>query len=243
MKKDTTYYNHEGRQYSQKRYPTVSTDYVHFFFKKRLEILIELLTRIIPHVSSPASLIEVGCADGVVLRSIQGKFPQIERLVGVDISPDMVEEAKKQSPKSIEFHVRDREVFGNFDVVVEVGVINLSDFETEILSAKKNLKQEGYFIASLASKTSLRTILKFNKYNDGFKHLLKFKEYEDILRLHFTIVDAIPYGLFVPFLWKFPRLARIIQPRVEVLMGSISPDLFHEKIYLLKLPPILDISI
>lgn len=232
MLKDTVYYNKEVSMYSQKRYPETSTDYVHFFFKKRRAILMRILRDVVRMHPEASALLEVGCADGVILRNINEQFPQFKKLVGVDLSPGMVAEAIEQSPKDIEFHVRTNETQPYFDVVVEVGVLNLADLEGEFTFAKRSLKSGGYYICSLASRTSLRSRLKNTSIH--FAHNFSFSEYEQILREHFSILEEEAYALFVPFLWKVPFLGRLLQPIFEVVGKIAWTDLFHEKIYLLK---------
>ncbi len=234
MNKDTTYYNNEGPIYSQKRYPGVSTEYIHFFFKRRKDILMDILSSLLQNDSHEKSLIEVGCADGVVIRSIHLQFKNITRLIGIDASPAMIETAKKISPYEIEFKVRANEHYGKFDMVVEVGVVNLTDFGTELRFAQDHMKPEGYYICTLASKTSLLSIFKSKAVYTAFNHLMSFKEYEEQLRKDFDITMSKPYGLFIPYIWKVPTLARIIQPLAETLLQPFVPRLFHEKIYLLK---------
>lgn len=180
-----------------------------------------------------ASLLEVGCADGVIIRGIKNYFPQFTQLVGVDVSPAMIAEAIGQSPQDMDFYVRDRDIYGAFDIIVEVGVVNLTDMETEFIFAKKNMKPGGYYICSLASKTSSRSRMKMKP--TDFVHHLSFKEYEDALSKHFTIVSSEAYGLFIPLIWKIPFLGRSLQSIMEVMGKLCCPQLFHEKIYLLRL--------
>ncbi len=233
MNKDTDFYNKEGTLYSQKRYPTIDTDYVHFFFKRRRDLLMNFINLVSKKTPSN-SLIEVGCADGVVINYIANRYSFFNKLVGIDLSEKMIKKAKKSSDK-IEFYIRDKEYFGNFDYVVEIGVINLTDFDTEINFAKKNLKTDGYFICSLASITSLRIRLKkFNKNKDEFNNLLTYREYEQKLKESFKIIKQVPYGLFIPYIWKWPLFARTFQPFFEYTFQNLTPNLFHEKIYLLK---------
>ncbi len=233
MSKDTNFYNKEGAVYSQKRYPVISTDYVHFFFKKRRAILMRMLRDISATYPQMTALLEVGCADGVIIRGIKSYFPKFTQLVGVDISPAMIAEAIGQSSGDIDFYVRDRDVYGAFDVVVEVGVVNLTDMEMEFIFVKKNMKHGGYYICSLASRTSSRSRLKFN--HTDFANHLSFEEYEEAISSHFVIVEAESYGLFVPIIWKIPFLGRLLQLFAEVVGKICCPQLFHEKIYLLRL--------
>lgn len=232
--KNTEYYNNEDLLYSAKRYPKVDTDYVHFFFKQRLKILISILKEITIGKQN-LNLLEVGCADGIVARTISEDIPAVNKIVGIDISPKMIEQAKFQNKLSLcEFHVRGDEVQGaTYDIVVEVGVVNLTDRHIEYKYALDHLNPGGYYICTLASSTSLRSRLKTQDHKGGFAHLLTYKEYEEELRKIFDIVDSKMYGLFIPMIWKIPLVARFIQAH-EGIGTHIFPSLFHEKIYVLK---------
>lgn len=233
MFKDTAYYNKEVSVYSQKRYPETSTDYVHFFFKKRREMLMGLIKKIVSEKCGPLSLLEVGCADGIIIRDIKRQYQEFTRLIAIDIAPSMIEEARSLSHDSIEFYVRGEEgELGLFDVVVEIGVINLTDMNTEFRFAIEHLNQDGYYICSLASRTSLLSLLKIKK--NHFQNHLSFKEYESEIKKYFTIIDSEVYGIFIPIIWKVPFLGRIIQRIIEKVAKPFVPNLFHEKIYFLQ---------
>lgn len=233
MSKDINYYNKEGSMYSKKRYPEVDTEYVHFFFKKRREILMEMIRGIVSEKNEHLSLLEIGCADGVIIQGIKKQYQKFTRLVAVDIAPSMVAEAQRTSHSSIEFYVRGQEgELGLFDVVVEVGVINLTDMNAEFRFVVEHLSQDGYYICSLASRTSLLSRLKIKK--NYFQNHLSFDEYESEIKKYFTIIDSEVYGIFVPTIWKVPFLGRIIQRIIEKVTKPLVPSLFHEKIYILQ---------
>ena len=181
------------------------------------------------------NLLEIGCADGVVLRAIASRSRTFSALLGVDISPKMIEAAKlEKTEPNISFALRNDSLTGQFDVIAEVGVLNLNDLDSEIDFVKKHLKSGGYYICSLASGTSSRAILKAKGGDDAFTHFLSFGEYDQKLKKHFVVVKSDYYGLFIPLIWKIPFLARIIQPSVELLLKPFAPFLFHEKIYLFR---------
>lgn len=229
--KDTTYYDDESDKYSQKRYPTLALNHTHFLFKRRLELLLGLLRK----VGLSGSLLEIGCADGVVLTQLQRDFPAVQ-LSGVDLSPGMIAAAKRHdSSGTIRFALRDDAAVkgGTFDVIVEVGVLNLTDFSTELDFTERALKKDGYYVCSLSSRTSLLAVLKPDTIS-AYRHLESYREYEQVLSQKFVILARIPYGLFVPHLWKVPSLARVLQPFFDLLCRFIAPDLLHERIYLLR---------
>lgn len=232
MKKDTEYYNKEGRLYSQKRYPWRSIDFIHFFFKKRRDILMKMLGKIVDG-KTDITLLEIGCADGVILRGIKNNFKNITRLVGVDISDAMIMEATKiDKSHEVEFYLKEADKhFGDFDIVIEIGVLNLTDVEKEFEFAKRHLKPGGYYICSFASNTSLLSILKIKKGN--FYNHLSFDEYKKLIKKHFAVISSEPYGVFIPLIWKVPFLAMFLQPIFELIFRFV-PNFFHERIYVLQ---------
>ncbi len=232
--KDTLYYDQESGLYSKKRYPDLETTYTQFLFKRRLGILLEYLRTAFDGKPS-VELLEVGCADGYVLSQVNGLALRAKRLLGVDISPGMVEVAKRRSTDKMRFCVRESYDFSReaFDGIIEIGVLNLTDFVSDVAFAKEHLKTDGYYICSIAASTALVAKLKPGNKED-YCHFLTYPEYEAELRKHFSVIRSVPYGLFIPYLWRSPRLARIIQPAVENLFKKLVPRLFHEKIYLLK---------
>jgi SAM-dependent methyltransferase len=234
--KDTKFYNQESGIYSQKRYPQIATDYIHYSFKKRLKIVLGMIEWMIDS-KDKASLLEVGCADGVVVKSINDKFgARLNNIQAIDLSPEMIEAAKKNNSSPIVFKVRENDMkFENkFDIVVEVGVLNYTDILNEFGFAKDNLSRSGFYVLSIAGRDSLMVRLGRNR-KDNFNNLLSYAEYEKKIAEYFDIVKIVPCGFWVPKLWKFPPVARIVQPSLDFLFKNLLPDLFHEKVYLLTI--------
>lgn len=233
--KDTAYYDQESSKYSKKRYPEFEITYTQFLFKRRLALLLNALQETFLQ-SSSVDLLEIGCADGYVLSTIKNLPIRIRSLIGIDISPAMIEVASQTATANKRFYVRGTHPMKKkaFHGVVEVGVLNLTDLSTDLLYVKDRLKTDGYFFCSIAASTSLLTKLKPESATD-YHHFLTYEEYEREIRKYFFIAKSIPYGLFIPYLWRFPRVARIVQPSVETLLKTIIPNLFHEKLYILKM--------
>lgn len=229
--KDTEFYNKESEYYSKKRYPLIATDFNHFFFKKRLSILFKYLKFINNKYSD---LLEIGCADGVIISSIYNKGLASGKISGIDISEKMIEVAKKNvKAKNVSFYVRGEEPDYVFDIIIEIGVINFTDFDEEVRYVMKNLKPSGLYIASISATSSLQNMLKPQNAL-SYQHIDSYKKYEDKWKKTFEIIDVKPYGLFIPLLWRAPRVARILQPAIEAVFSRLTPHLFHERIYLLK---------
>jgi len=232
--RDTPYYDAESVQYSSKRYPHVPSSYIHFFYLRRLAIVTSRIRKTIH--GSGLKLIEIGCADGVVTYALADAFSNtFSDIAGVDISPKMIEAAEAhKGDRRIEFGLRQSYRFRNpYDLVVEVGVINYADADEEIRSARDLAGENGYYLCSIAGADSLKNRLKHDE-EKGFNNFLIYREYEAKLRELFTIEKVIPVGLFIPHVWKMPALARVIQPLCEAIVAPFFPNLFLEKVYLLR---------
>lgn len=232
--KDTTFYNEESVQYSSKRYRDVAETYIQFFFNRRLSITKRLVAEILKQEEKPLSLLELGCADGVVVRALQKAFPDaFSHMVGIDISPAMIEEARKYvTDKNTEFLLRQEyNARPPVSIITETGVINYAGFDSDMTFALENIKEKGWYVLSVAGTDSLRNQLK----GEGdFVDFRSYKEYERILRKNFFIHRTIGCGLFIPHIWKAPFIARPIQLCADVVFGYMFPDLCHEKVYLLR---------
>ncbi len=233
MYKNTQYYNKESVVYSQKRYPVTNTQYTHSFFNKRLEHIIYLLKKIVENKTN-LSLLEIGCADGIIIGRIHDTFQKnFSLFVGIDISPEMIRVAQGRFNNDIIFYTRDNFTVRELkDIIIEVGVINYAILKEEIVFSRKLLRDTGYYICSYAGSDSLFNKLKKNK--DEFNNFVSYQEFENVLKNNFNLVRVIPVGFFIPYIWKVPCVARFIQPVIEKILKPFVPNLFHEKIYLLK---------
>lgn len=231
---DTSFYDKESENYSGKRYLTIQDSYNKFFFQKRLSILIDNIEKYIKN-NKELTIIEDGCADGFVIKSLIERFNNIfSKSIGIDISSGMVDKAKKiESNSKIDFFVKnDLSLDIKANVFLAIGFVSPSIFKDEFDFIKSHTKDDSLIIISLVSNNSLFAKFKFgNKevHNDYWN----FPRYKKFLEERFEILDSIPYGLFIPKLWAFPKMARILQPILEKTF-SIFPSLFHEKLYFLK---------
>jgi 2-polyprenyl-3-methyl-5-hydroxy-6-metoxy-1,4-benzoquinol methylase len=228
------FYNQESTQYSKKRYEGKTESYTQFFFKKRLSIVLDFINYILSKKSN-LDLLEIGCADGIVISHIQKTFPnKFSSFVGIDIAESMIEVAKKlNGDPSTSFYVRGNEPSKKYDVILAIGFLSVPMFKKDFGYIEENLKDDGFFLWSLASRNSLHARIKLKGAN-YISEYASFKEYESFLSKNFEIVKSEPYGLFIPKLWAFPGIARTIQPIIENIFKNIFPSLFHEKVYLLK---------
>lgn len=236
MAKDTEFYNRISGSYSKDRYPEVATSYTQFFFKRRLELLVGAIEQTTLARGSGLSILEIGCADGVVLRRVYEVFKRsFSEFVGLDISPKMIAVASREnSDTGILFKVRnDYCDLRKFNLILEVGVINYAEsVNSEIAYAHSVLEDGGYYICSFAGASSLLNRIKPG--DKGYHNFLSYEAYEKTMQKFFKIEKKIPVGILIPLLWRLPIIARFKQPIVENLFKYISPNLFHENIYVLR---------
>ncbi|MES3005119.1 MAG: class I SAM-dependent methyltransferase [Patescibacteria group bacterium] len=229
------YYNQESSQYSNKRYDKHIDTYVKFFFNKRRDIVFQIL-RGITKDKKDLLLLDIACADGIISRSVDKFFPNVfSKIVGTDIAPDMVIQAQKLSgeDKKFSFFVKNECPEVEFDIVLATGYLSAGIFDNEMAFLDRRIKRGGLYICTAASSKSIYAKLKtYNK--PYYKDYRTYSQYKKMLEEHFEVLEEYPYGLFIPKLWAFPRLARKIQPIVESIFKNIVPNLFHEKVYLLR---------
>ncbi|MFZ2167379.1 MAG: class I SAM-dependent methyltransferase [Minisyncoccia bacterium] len=233
--RDTAFYNEASTTYSSERYPAAPRSYRQFFFTRRLAVLVREMKPLLTRTNAPLSLLEVGCADGIVLRTLYDTFgPHFRELHGNDVSPGMIASAKHlHADTPLTFSVRTEEPEGSaYDMIIETGVINYTDPATEIGYAASALKDAGSYILSYAGKGSLWDFFKPGR--KGYQNLLPYPEFEALIQNKFEIEKTISIGFFVPLLWRLPFLAAPVQAVVELLGSHIMPNLAHEKMYLLK---------
>ncbi len=180
-------------------------------------------------------MLESGCADGIVINSIMRNFPNLFlECVGTDISPGMIEKAQEKNRyHNVSYCLKDTEESGLFDLVLAIGFLSPGIFGNEFDYIGKYLKNEGLIMISLPSRESLYSMIKL-KGEQYAKDYWTHADYRRFLEKEFEIIDSIPCGLFIPKLWSVPFIARILQPITETIMKYIIPDLFHEKVFLLK---------
>ncbi len=227
------FYDKESVQYSKKRYEGDLLSYTQYIFRRRCTLFIGYMKKIAAQ-EKPVSVFEIGCADGVIFKNMAPVLGSaVTQMVGVDVSSGMIKEAALQNPdKKMSFFLRGEEPAAKYDVVVELGV-HIEKLSDEIAYVKTRLAVGGYFIYSAASPNTLFTKIKMRG-KEYVKDYLTYEETEKILAEHFEIIASEPYGFFVPKLWAVPSVGRTLQPFFDALVKYILPDLFHEKVYLLK---------
>jgi SAM-dependent methyltransferase len=235
LKRTDEYYDDEARVYSEKRYPERVVAYSQFLFTHRRELVLRLLRHVIANTSTPRSLFEMGCADGILLRSISARYPgAFSTMLGADISQPMIDTARAlTTDDTIQYAMRDSlPDRGSYTCVMEIGVAAIIlDTRNELAMFARQLAPGGYVLCILRGHDSIVFLL---GRGGADRSLFKpYQEYEQTVQEFFTIVDSRTCGIYVPLIWKIPALARIVQPLAEYL-GRIFPSLAHERLYLLR---------
>lgn len=234
-KRTDEYYDDEARFYSEKRYPERVVTYPQFLFTHRRELVLGFLHRVIANTDTQRSLFEMGCADGVLLRSISARYPgAFSTMLGADISRPMINTARAlTTDDTIQYAMRDAlPRSGSYTCVMEIGVAAIIlDTQDELAMLAGQLAPGGYALCILRGHDSIVHLL---GRGGADRSLFKsYKEYEQMMQELFIIIDSRTCGIYVPLVWKIPALARLVQPLAEIL-GRIFPSLAHEQLYLLR---------
>ena len=91
------------------------------------------------YINDEQSVLEIGCGTGVTLNSLKGK-----RKVGIDYSPGMITEAKKQFPH-LDFHVMNAEdikLEEKFDVIVLSNVVGYFNNVIDVFNSLRSVCHE-----------------------------------------------------------------------------------------------------
>ena len=228
------FYDKESSIYSAKRYLGEITSYTQFFFHKRLASIIYLVGDIV-RGKEELSLLDIACADGIITQKLAETYKDnFSVLVGNDISPGMIKVASEinHDPR-IRFYVKEETPKEKFDVVLALGFLTGTILKEELNFVKEHLKDDGFYICTLVSKYSITSLIKVRD-KPYYQDYWSYKKQENFLRDEgFQIIKVLPCGIFIPFLWKVPKIAKKIQPLFEVVFRFM-PNLYQEKIYLLK---------
>ena len=230
---DTSFYDKESINYSNKRYNILPTTFFHFLFQRRLKHVLNIVKKYFIDKKEQI-LIEDGCADGIVVQTISKSYPDIfSNIIGTDISSIMIEQAKNiNNNKKISFHLKNNVSNIKADCILAIGFVSPGIFEDEFEFIINHIKENGIAVVSLASGNSLYAKLKLRD-KEITRDYWSFKRYTNFLNKYFEILDHIPYGIFIPKLWMFPNIARISQSFFENIFKYF-PILFHERLYILK---------
>jgi SAM-dependent methyltransferase len=232
--RDTNYYNAVSGNYSNDRYPEKNKGVMHYLFNTRRKFLYKIIYKIKQSKygnSKVNDILEVACGDGVLTRVLSKEFPKA-KIVSNDISPGMVEAAKKTNLPNVNFFIRGQEPENKYDLIVYLGVFNSMDMDFELEYVSKHLKENGVFILGFTHKHSSIFFYRPNQNPDMHVHSLK--KYNEKFSEKYDLQDTYAHTFFVPHLWKLP-FADFLQNFIESIVLKFTYRPFHEQIYVLKL--------
>jgi len=232
---DTSFYDKESVIYSRKRYEGIADTYIKWLFQSRRKKVVQLIGWL-SQTKDTLRLLDYGCGDGIITQAIvEGYSTKFATIVCSDISSEMLRIAEIKSPsKDIIFALPQDLPELEYNVILALGFLNPAVHAAEIAYFQTHLKPDGLLICTLSSKYSLPSILGLRE-KEYIQKYMTYKQYDRFWQKDFEVVQKIPNGLFVPKLWAFPKLARWLQPKMEVVMSILWTSAFHEQIYVLKL--------
>ena len=132
--------------------------------KEHEKRMLEILREHFP--DNPGCVIDIGCARGTFLKMLAGEFPRAQ-LTGIDISEELINEAKKSMPNNnVELVVSDMIKYSppkSFDVAIASGILSIfEDFEAPLekwLSWLNNIGK--LFIFGCFNSRNIDTIIQF----------------------------------------------------------------------------------
>ncbi len=146
--------------------------------------------------SENASILDLGCGDGVLTAQLADKVPN-GKVVGVDASIGMIDEARKQSKKNLVFMQMDinhMDFSEEFDVIYSNAALHwVKDHKRLLDNSKKALKAGGVIVWSFAGygncsnlNQTLRDAMympEFNTLFEGFEWPWYMPDTEEYIRL------------------------------------------------------------
>jgi SAM-dependent methyltransferase len=128
---------------------------IHFWFVARNELLLGLASRFFP---GARSYLEIGCGNGAVLRAI-APSRQWERLVGSDLHPSCLQNARARLPREVELVQMDARAIPAVNVFDLVGaydiVEHVADDEGLLRGLRRAARKDGGTIIAVPQHPSL----------------------------------------------------------------------------------------
>ncbi len=105
-----------------------------------------MLERLARQNANPRSILDLGCGTGWFTRKLEALFPQAS-VVGVDLSPGMIEKARSASPNGIQWLTADAEslpfLSGTFDLIFSNLMIQWCQHPQAVLDQCRRLLRPG----------------------------------------------------------------------------------------------------
>lgn len=166
-----------------------------------------MLARLAQQNAAPRTILDLGCGTGWFTRELQKRFPDAQ-IVGVDLSPGMIEKARSSSPKSIEWLTADAESLpfssDTFDLVFSNLMIQWCQHPRTVLAhCHRLLKPEGRLAISTLLDGTLRELKQaWAAADPGQPHVNRFEQPEawsDIIGDVFSGSELVTETIRLPY--------------------------------------------
>lgn len=151
-----------GNNVTIKQYRKLAKSY-NFRFPSYLKVTTSKVAAV-ANITSGDKILDLGCGTGELLFKLAQKFPSARELIGIDISEEMLKQAKIKldSFKSVSLQLGDIEQISYpneyFDLIVSIGVMHyVRSPEMMIKEALRVLKTGGRFLLVDMAQESLTT--------------------------------------------------------------------------------------
>lgn len=142
-----------------------------------------MLARLTQQNAAPLTILDLGCGTGWFTRALQKRFPEAQ-IVGVDLSPGMIEKARSSSPESIQWLTADAESLpfsaDTFDLVFSNLMIQWCQHPGTVLAqCRRLLRPEGRLaISTLLDGTLWELKQAWSVADPGQPHVNRFEQPE-----------------------------------------------------------------
>ena len=137
----------------------------------------ELLDKIKSH--SPLKILDVGCGTGYLTMKLAAMFSQAE-VIGIDIAPGMIAEAKKRDQVNLNFMLGDGEELAfpdhSFDLIVSNATLQWMVAGKTLIEAKRLLKNGGSFVFNTFGPGTLKELKETGFMVNEFRSLEELRQ-------------------------------------------------------------------
>ncbi|MFO7530769.1 MAG: malonyl-ACP O-methyltransferase BioC [Marinobacter sp.] len=181
-----------------------------------------MLARLAQQNVAPRTILDLGCGTGWFTRELQKRFPEAQ-IIGVDLSPGMIEKARSSSPESIEWLTADAESLpftsDTFDLIFSNLMIQWCQHPGTVLAhCRRLLKPDGRLAVSTLLDGTLRELKQaWSVADPGQSHVNQFEKPECWQRL---AGDNLPGAELVTETIRLPYDSPMALNRELKLLGA-----------------------
>ncbi|GAA0841828.1 malonyl-ACP O-methyltransferase BioC [Marinobacter szutsaonensis] len=166
-----------------------------------------MLARLAQQNVAPRTILDLGCGTGWFTRELHKRFPEAY-IVGVDLSPGMIEKARSSSPESIQWLTADAETLpflpDSFDLIFSNLMIQWCQHPGTVLAqCRRLLRPEGRLASSTLLDGTLRELKQaWSVADPGQPHVNRFEYCEAWRRLSDDVLpgsEAVTETIRLPY--------------------------------------------